>query len=69
MIAPVRKASTLSCPIKLQNVIAPNGRNTACSSAALISLRTFLIDPYSIKKKLFVLKKRFYVNIHINVNK
>ena len=50
MIAPVRKASTLSCPIKLQKVIAPNGRNTACSSAALISLRTFLIRKVEIKK-------------------
>ena len=69
MIAPVRIASTLSCPIKLQNVIRPNGRKTACNSAALISLRTFLIDPYSIKKKLFVLKKRFYVNMNVNVNK
>ena len=39
---PVAEGYVLSFPIKLQKTIAPNGKKTACSSAALISFRMFL---------------------------
>lgn len=40
---PVAELYVLSWPMKLQKTIAPNGKKTACSSAALISFRIFLV--------------------------